>query len=187
MKDKLLMPSIINKINESNRINPRNLCGIAKLSHEKELKYLSNFYDFDHTSARIFRVYGKGGREIISRWIHSLLKNEMIQVYNKDNRFDFIHSKDVAKGLIHLAKNNTNPIHNLGSGKSNYIEDVIDILMKKFNNPNIKYIEEPIGKLENSCADMDYWYDHFAGQGLPSISLEEGIKEIIEYERGRLQ
>ena len=59
---------------ETDPVRPRNLCGGAKLMHEKELDFLDQFpgTPFTSVSARIFRVYGRGSKDVVSRWVRSL-------------------------------------------------------------------------------------------------------------------
>lgn len=66
------------KLKESDPVLPRNLVGAAKLYHEMEARFLMQFYGdrFQTVYARIFRGYGCGSRDVISRWVRSLLKNE---------------------------------------------------------------------------------------------------------------
>ena len=77
------------RLDELDKIYPRNTCGASKLQTEIDFLYLKNFKQTSFTSvhARIFRVYGKGSKDIISRWIRALVKNESITVYNPENRF----------------------------------------------------------------------------------------------------
>ena len=91
-------------LTETGSVAPRNLCGMAKMLHEQELFFIKKFRpDLQTISARIFRSYGKNSRDIISRWIRALLKNEQINVYCPEGRFDFVYAEDVAKSLQLLA------------------------------------------------------------------------------------
>ena len=170
------------KINEKDNINPRNICGSAKLYHETEYKFLSQFKEteFDYICARIFRVFGKNSSDVISRWIRSLLKNETIEVYNKKNLFDYIYADDVAEGLIRLATTYCKGVFNIGTEKSTKIEEVVEILKKEFTNPKIKDSLNN-SSYESSEADMSLFQN--TTNWIPSTTVEKGIKKIIEFER----
>jgi carbamoyl-phosphate synthase large subunit len=176
------IPEKSTRIKETDPIYPRNTCGGAKLFHEIEIRFLENFEQvkFQTVSARIFRVYGKNSKDIISRWIRALLNNETIEVYNQENYFDYIYSEDVADGLIFLATSAASGVVNLGNDNSRTITNVLQILKKYF--PQMK-VELSGTKLpyEASQANMD-WFKHLTNWN-PQKQLEDAIPEIIEFEK----
>ena len=183
-----LSKKIINKnssLVENDNLNPRNLTGMAKLSHENELEFLSKFKNkkFTSASARIFRGYGKDSRDIISRWIRSLIRDESIQLYGKEGKFDFIYSKDTAKGISKLIENYkiSGPI-NLGTGKARSIFEVIKILKVHFKNMKIREKDINI-PFENSEANIDKFIKRLKWS--PDYSLEKAIPEIIKFEKSK--
>ncbi len=173
-------------LKESDPVLPRNLTGMAKLSHEIELRFLA---DQIHTSfsivcTRIFRGYGRNSRDVISRWVRALLQGESIEVYNSEGMFDYLYARDSAEGLIRIAEEKTvTGIINLGTGKSRRVADVVSVLRGYF--PEMSVVEhDSVPPLECSQADMALWKSTF--DWLPSITLEEAIPEIIDYERTKL-
>jgi len=169
------------KLKEEDKINPRNLCGAAKYYTEKELEFLSDFeeYSFSSVLARIFRAYGRGSRDVISRWIRAGLEGEEIEVFLEKNSFDYIFAEDVAEGLIRLGENNFQGVVNLGSGRSQSIEEVVNTIKKYIPQIKIKKIQKR-DLFEASCADISKLKQ--VANWRPSATLEEGIKKIIEYE-----
>ncbi len=170
-------------LSEETNINPRNLTGMAKLQHEIELKFLEGFkrQQFTSVNARIFRGYGRGSRCVISRWIRALINNETIKVYKKEGLFDYVYAKDTALGLMKLAEaNDITGIINLGTGRARKVQEIITILQKHF--PCMRYEEMDSDILyEASEANIEKLIS--ATGWKPSFTLEDGIKEIIEYER----
>ena len=172
------------RLTEGSPLNPRNLCGMAKLLHEEELDFIHHFKpNISVVSARIFRSYGRQSRDIISRWIRSLLKEEPITVYAKEGMFDFIFADEVAEGLMQLAISNFQGVVNLGSGRARSIEDILHILGKYF--PHM-IVEEKKGNIlyEASQANMDLFQTVVNWK--PSLQLEDVIPKIIEYEKSYL-
>ena len=171
------------KLKEKDKVNSRNLCGAAKYYTEKELEYLANFkeeYPFTSVSVRIFRVYGRGSKDIISRWTRAGLRGEQIEVFLKENSFDYIFAEDVAEGLLRLAENDkTQGIVNLGSGTSRKINEVVKIIKKQTPSLKIKEINKK-DLFEASCADISRLRE--LTNWVPKITLEQGIKKIIDYE-----
>jgi carbamoyl-phosphate synthase large subunit len=93
------------RLKETDAIRPRNLTGVAKLAHETELRFLADHCNdrFTSVSARIFRGYGRGSRDIVSRWVRSALAGERLAVYQPEGMFDYVYAGDTAEGLIRLA------------------------------------------------------------------------------------
>jgi len=174
------------KLKEADLISTRNLCGAAKYYTEKELEFISKMYGhFISISARIFRVYGRGSRDVISRWVRMALNGDELIVFQKENMFDYIFAEDVAEGLIKMAENvNRDEIINLGTGTARRIEDVIKILRDQIPNIKVKEIEKE-ELFEASCADISKLIKLIGWQ--PKTALEEGIRKIVDYEKRNLE
>ena len=170
------------KLKETAKIFPRNLVGAAKLYHENELRFLSNFRPkINITSARIFRGYGLGSRDIISRWIRSIIRNKTIKIYGANSSFDYIYCKDTAESLINILKlKHQFKIINVGYGKSSKIKDVLNVLGANFKKIKKKTNNQKT-KIEKSYADMSYLIKKTNFR--PKFSIDKGINEIIEYEK----
>lgn len=164
-------------LRESEVRSPRNLCGTAKLLHEQELASAQ----LDAVCARIFRSYGKGSRDVISRWVRALLAKEPLHVFRTEGMFDFIFADDVAEGLMRLALSKASGTVNLGTGTAHSIANVLEILKSHF--PTMRTVQKP-SKIpyEASQADMKE-FQSITGW-LPGTSLEQGIAEIVAYESG---
>ncbi len=174
------------RLREIDPVYPRNLCGMAKLHHEMELLFLSEHSPvrYQTVSARIYRVYGKDSRDIISRWIQALLKGETIQVYRKEGMFDYIYAGDVAEGLYRLALTDQQGIVNLGNGRARRVEEVLRVLKEHF--PAMKSVEGDSDiPFEASEADMSR-YEAWTGWR-PTRNIEDAIPEMIEHYRNKPQ
>ena len=173
-------------LKETDPVAPRNLVGLAKYYTERELDFIQRTEGkFRAISARIFRVYGRGSRDVISRWIQAGLRGEPIEMWGRRNRFDYIFADDVAQGLIRLAESEkAQGVVNLGSGSARSVDDVVAILRTELNNMQVqdRQSDDPV---ESSCADMSLF--HQITGWLPSIRLEQGIKQVLAYERQRRQ
>jgi nucleoside-diphosphate-sugar epimerase len=175
----------VKQLQEGEPVMPRNLTGLAKYYVERELELLIDFdeYNFAPISARIFRVYGRGSRDVIGRWIRAALNDEPITVFGKQNSFDYIHADDVAEGLIRLseAENITGPF-NLGSGMCRSISGVLEILRSHF--PGLVTEEDASregNRFEVNAADMSKFETATGWQ--PEIDLKMGMEDVIEFER----
>ena len=170
---------------EDDRLHPRNLCGGAKLMHEQELEFLEQFDStpFTSVSARIFRVYGRGSKDIVSRWVRSLIDapRQPLAVFRAEGMFDYVFAGDVAEGLLRLGASEVTGAMNLGSGRARRVSELLEILAARF--PEASWAEE--------ASDIPF-EAHQAGTGQleqltdwrPPTALEDGVDLLIEFERG---
>lgn len=159
---------------------PRNLTGAAKLYTECELEFLKKHQGLNSVSARIYRSYGCGSRDVISRWVRSAIKGETLNVYSGRTSLDFIYAGDVAEALVRMGESDcTGPIP-VGFGGSRTIDNVISILTDHFPKLSIKREPEQLPAELSRCSLSAM---RAKLQWVPGTSLEEGIQKIIGYER----
>ena len=169
-------------LRETDPVSPRNLTGMAKLAHEVELGFLETFRSaqFTSVSARIFRGYGRGSRDVISRWVRALLADEPITLYRPEGLFDYVYAADTAEGLIRLAQAPCTGIVNLGTGRARRVSDVVDILRRHFPAMQVVNGESDI-PYEASQADTTRLV---ASTGwTPEFDLETALPRIIDHEK----
>lgn len=173
-------------LSEESPIYPRNICGAAKLFHELELRFLNHFFSHKISSvaARIFRVYGRSSRDIVSRWIRAALREEILSIYQADGIFDYIFADDVAEGLIKLAEVDYEGIVNFGSGHSRSIADVIQVLRQHFPNLKTQEVDSSF-PFESSQANISRLFSLTGWQ--PPHTLEMAIPKLIEFEKKELE
>lgn len=174
----------VRMLKESDQLLPRNLVGLAKYYVDRELDFLRMTQkSFRTVSARIYRVYGRGSRDIISRWVRAALAGEVLKVFGEKNRFDYIFADDVAEGLARLAETDEAAgALNLGSGIAWTIADVLQILNLEIGGIRTS-AESEVGPIESSCADMSL-FRLVTGWSPPTL-LEAGIRKVVEYEKQR--
>jgi carbamoyl-phosphate synthase large subunit len=172
------------RLRESTPIRPRNICGAAKLLHEIELRFLTGFESarFSSVSARIFRVYGRGSRDVVSRWVRALMEDPeaTLEVFRPEGIFDYVYAGDVAEGLLRLGASQADGIVNLGSGRARRVSELVELLREHF----------PDLRTQEIASDIP-WEGHEADttrlQALtgwrPATSLDEGIMRLITHER----
>ena len=96
---------------------------------------------------------------------------------------DFIHARDVARGMIYVVKNEiTQPI-NLGSGEAVSIKSVAEIIAKETKTEIEWDTSKPVGD-SRRLFDMS----RAASYGFKcEITINEGIKDVIEwYQKNKL-
>lgn len=172
-------------LKEDDAIEPRNLCGVAKYYTERELHFVKTVMNpaLRVVNARIYRVYGRGSRDVISRWVRAGRKGERIDVYNSQNRFDFIYAGDVAEALLRLA---TTPEAegsvNIGTGEAKTVADVLETMKSLGLLKQSEIVDLGIRDVfEASCADTRR-LEQLTGWR-PPVKIGEGIQAILDYEQ----
>jgi carbamoyl-phosphate synthase large subunit len=169
---------------EDGALLPRNLCGAAKLYGEAELAFARDVLGggFRSVSARIFRVYGRGSRDVVSRWVRAALHGEAIELYHPENRFDYVYSGDVAEGLLRMATDpRADGAINLATGRARSVSDVITAVEAATGRPldvRVTPIDEPF---ESSRADVTRLGERLGWT--PDTSLEAGVARLVAHER----
>lgn len=92
---------------------------------------------------------------------------------------DFIHARDVARGMLFAVENKiTEPI-NLGSGTGVTIKDIVEIIVNNLpNKPDVVWdTSKPAGDKKRLMS-----MERASGYGFKTtVSLEEGIKETMQW------
>jgi carbamoyl-phosphate synthase large subunit len=177
-------PAEATALSEESRIRPRNLCGAAKLYGEAELRFMRDVRrgGFRTVVPRIFRVYGRGSRDVVSRWVRAALTRETVNLYHPENRFDYVFSGDVAEALMRLA---TTPeaagAINLGSGRARPVADVIATIERATGERLDTRRSDADEPFEASRADVRRL--HTIIDWVPPTSLEEGVEHLVAHER----
>jgi carbamoyl-phosphate synthase large subunit len=168
---------------ETAPVRPRNLCGSAKLMHEEELGFLELFptTPFTSVSARIFRVYGRGSNDVVSRWVRSLVAAPSVplSVYRAAGLFDYIYAGDVAEGLLRLGASDATGVVNLGSGRARRVSELLEILAERF----------PAARWKEQSADIAFEahqanlvrLEQITGWR-PRTALEQGVGILVDHE-----
>ncbi len=174
-------------LKENDPIAPRNLCGGAKAYAESELDFVREVVrrDLRIVHARIFRSYGCGSRDVISRWVRAALASEPIDAFNPEGRFAYVFAGDVADGLRRLAEceEAAGPV-NLALGRSRSVREVLDVVGRLAPGALDRVRSgESRGPYEASGADLSRLRRLTGWE--PSTDLEEGIARVVEHEAAR--
>ena len=90
---------------------------------------------------------------------------------------DFIYSKDVARGMLHMVENEVTEPVNLGSGKEVRISDIAEIIANYFEQEIDYDTTKPNGDMKRLMSTElaeSYGFK-------PKVELKEGIKRTIDW------
>ena len=147
-----------------------------------------NKHDINVGLLRIFNVYGPRQSskiiKIIPKFIEMSLKDTTLEVWGNQNA-DLIHAKDVARAFADAVKNiskiNQHPGILIGSGEQHTVLEVAEMVSSKIGSGTVKQMNPRCGEEK---AESGYMEDTSAKDLLdwePEITLEDGLKETIEW------
>lgn len=171
---------------EANPENPESPYGIAKLTVEKYLYFYKKSFNLNYIALRFANVYGprqnsKGEGGVIAIFCDKMLKNEEV-IINGDGEQsrDFVYIDDAVEAVILAIESKKSGFYNIGTAKETSINEIFRKI-KELTNSNCKEIHGPAkpGEQKRSCLDYSKAEKELNWQ--PKYSLEEGLKETIEW------
>lgn len=177
-----------NPVTEDGEKSPKSPYGVSKLIFEEVLKtYYSNF-GIESVSLRYFNAYGPNDEQIphtraVSVWIRALLSGRTVPLYwmGKQRR-DYIYVEDIA--MAHLKAMDLSGLHfiNIGSGNGVLMIDLLKLLEKLTGRAaKVEDRGERLGDPQVLVADISKAKKILSW--IPQISLEQGLKQTIDYYR----
>jgi len=155
----------------------------AKNSLYEYSKFVCQKKRIDLIWTRIFFTYGPGQRSdaLIPTIISSLNKKQFPAIKKPSNKLDFIYVSDVVDMYkIACKKKIKSGIYNLGSGQTESIINVYNLILKKLNlTGNVDLALNNINSIsENYCANMDKTRENF--NWMPKFTMEDGIEALTQ-------
>ena len=167
--------------NEDSPLKPISLYGKTKCDAEIEVMKFKNSICF-----RLATVFGASYRIrsdlLVNNFVHRAVNKNLIDVYEPYFRRNFIHIKDVVEGIIFAIKNFSklkSNIYNLGLSNAN----INKINLAKRIKKQIKSLKIRVIRNRSDPDKRDYFVSNkkIEKAGFKaSISLDQGIKELIE-------
>jgi UDP-glucuronate 4-epimerase len=182
--------------------HPVSLYAATKKSNELMAHTYSSLYKLPCTGLRFFTVYGPLGRPDMALFLftRAILENKPIEVFNHGKmKRDFTYIDDIVEGIIRVTHNISAPdtgwngdnpdsatsyapyrLYNIGNNNPvelmKFIEVLEDCLGRKAEK-NLLPLQP--GDVPETYADVDDLVNDVGFK--PSTSIEEGIKEFVEW------
>ena len=186
-------------------VHPVSLYGATKRANELMAHSYSHLYDIPVTGLRYFTVYGPWGRPDMSPilFTEKIYAGEPIQVFNRgEHRRDFTYIDDVVEATVKITDripvrdadwNATRPdpatgparyrIYNVGNQNAVNLMDYIKMLEVEIGRKAVvEFVEAQPGDVLNTLSDSSRLAEEI--EFAPRITLEQGIKQFIEWYKG---
>ena len=178
-------------INEQHPLNISNPYMHSKVIAESLCSFYSNNFNIKTTIIRPFNIYGINQRDdfLIPKIIKQVLNNNVkkIQLNSVDPKRDFIFLDDVIRALLLTMGNRDSmlDIYNVGAGESISINRLIKKIFDISKIEKELIIENLIRKNEimDVVADITKIEKELGWR--PMYNIDEGIKQIINYEQNK--
>jgi UDP-glucose 4-epimerase len=174
-------------LNEETLPRPKSPYAVSKLTAENYCRVFDEIYGIKTVSLRYFNVYGpkqdpfSDYAAVIPKFILKTLKAENPVIYGDGEQTrDFIYVKDVVRANI-MAMEKGGGVYNIASGESITINELARLVIEMAGGSvRPVYERERGGDIRHSLADISKAKElGFT----PSYTLEEGLKETIDYWR----
>ena len=172
--------------NEESPLKPISLYGQTKCDAENEVMKFKNTISF-----RLATVFGASYRMrsdlLVNNFVQRAVNQNFIDVYEPNFRRNFIHIKDVVRGIVFSIKNFDrlkSNVYNLGLSSANITKiDLVKKIKKQLKSMKVKVI-----KNKSDPDKRDYFVSNIKIEKkgfVAKISLDQGISELIQVFKNR--
>jgi UDP-glucose 4-epimerase len=172
-----------------NPYNNQTFYGGAKIWGEQLFRSYKFMYGLDYIALRYFNVYGSrmdtDGKytEVMIKWLDCIRDGKQPAIFGDGtDSMDFVHVKDIAHAnILALLSEVTDESFNVGDQVETNLKQLLDKLLK-VNNSHLEPVFKPansVNPVSRRLADISK-AKKLLGY-TPSISLEEGLKELSSW------
>ena len=183
--DPLEHPQKENYYGNVNPIGPRGVYDEAKRYLEAITMAYHNSKGIDTKIARIFNSYGpkmrKNDGRAIPNFINQMINNQDVTIFGSGNQTrSFCYVNDTIEGIYKLLNSNYNYPINIGNPNEYTILDLVEKIRNLIStNSKIKFLKLPENDPKVRKPDIKLAKKILNWN--PKITLEEGLKETIDY------
>lgn len=179
-------------IREDHPLEPDSPYGCTKLCEEKLCLAYAKLYDIEAVCLRYFNVYGPNQRfdaygNVIPIFAFKMLRGETLTIFGDGEQTrDFVNVHDVVQAnLKAAAATGLSGAFNIGSGTRITINRLVELLAEASGiRPKVEHGPPRPGDVRHSLADISAARAAFGYE--PAVTLEDGLKEYMEWARWEL-
>jgi UDP-glucose 4-epimerase len=178
-------------VDEIHPVDPKTYYAAGKLGAEAYVKLFDNL-GLNTTIFRLFSVYGPGQnmtnmkQGMVSIYLSFVLRGEKLLIKGSTDRFrDFVYVEDVIDAWIKATNepDTYGEVYNVCRNKRIEVSELVDTMLKVYGEE-----DHPIEVTDGTPGDQfGIWGDSSKLQNdiqwSPTVSIEEGLKRMIEQEK----
>lgn len=179
-------------IDEKHPTEPLSIYGIHKLAGEKYYLAYHKTYGLNTVILRITNPYGirqqmKHSKYSLIGWfLRQAMEGETIKIFGDGKQLrDYIYVDDMTEGFLRagIYEDAVGNIYNAGLGKSYNFLEMVKMILKVVGDGRIEFVPWPkdYEKIETGDVKVSMEKAKRDLGWVPSIELEEGIKETFKY------
>ena len=190
--DPLVHPQSEDYWGNVNPVGPRGVYDEAKRFAEAMTMAYHRYHGVDTRIARIFNTYGPRMRpndgRVVSNFINQALRGEPLTVYGDGSQTrSFCYVSDMVEGVLRLLNSDVVEPINLGNPQEMTVKELAHLILEITGIPpqagSIVY--EPLPQDDPKVRQPDITRAQQLLGWEPRVSLVEGLKETIEYFKGK--
>ncbi len=170
-------------------LTPHGVYDEGKRFAESILYTYADVYGLDVKIARIFRTYGPGMRladgHLIPDLVNAALEGAPLEIPSEEAVITLCYISDLVDGLVHLMKTPIETtVMNLGSDQEVPLSTVATLIGRLADSSSSVHVE-PSLDFSSSAARPDTARARQVLHWLPIVSLEEGMRRMVEDAKSR--
>lgn len=170
-------------IDESHSTSVLNPYALSKYLAEEACKFYSKNFHISISVLRVFNIYGPGQKSnfLIPHLISEVLSSQEINVLDLSPKRDYLYISDLIDAIISLFDCDVEfEIFNIGSGTSNSVNEIIDVLQNISNTNKKVNSKSEIRKNEINDVVANTGKINRLNGWIAKVNLEEGLKKCLE-------
>ena len=173
-------------INEEHPLNGTSPYAASKIAADRYAYAFWNTYKIPVTIIRPFNTFGpRHTYDVIPKFIQLALKNEPLTIYGNGNQTrDFTYVDDMIRAFLIMGsdKKAVGKAINFGTGKDYSINFIAEKIIKiSGSKSKIVHTENRLAEVSRLTCDYNKAKGLFGWE--PTVSIEEGLKKNIDWER----
>ena len=161
--------------------NPKTSLGKIKFSFYLLCKNICESLDLKHCHVRLSLPYSvKDNKDFYyKKVIKALSRGDRPYYENPYDAKDYIHTADIARGIIALMKNDSVGVFNLGFGEAVQNKMLLNMIFEEFNKKIKSDDFSDFKKNDSVCFSLDNKKIYSATSWKPSISIWDGLSMLV--------
>ena len=177
---------------EDNPLHPASPYAVSKVACENYLNYMNEAYDFPTTILRPFNTYGrkKDYHFLIEKTIVQMLTQKEVRLIDPTPVRDWMYVNDHVNAYLACLenKNAVGEVFNFCTGNGLTVKETVEVITNIIGfKGEIQWGSAPSRPTESKVIIGSYEEAKNVLGWSPKYSLEEGLKETIEYWKNRIR